>query len=144
MIGPLCLKVIVLLRTFKISSDCHKKHSSLSNAGLFWRSLLPLFRWTYARSVSFLNETSKATRVPLLRQKPTQIFGKTCRKKRLFIFCLFNEYPCSKISTISYVTVEFIGLTWLCKHTKKVRSNQASISVNSCTELYKTQFPQFL
>ena len=33
-------------------------------------------------------------------------------------------------------------LIWMCKHQEKVRSNQASISINSCTELSKTQlFP---
>ena len=33
-----------------------------------------------------------------------------------------------------------IELNWLCKHMEKVRISQASISINSCTELSKTQF----
>ena len=37
--------------------------------------------------------------------------------------------------------MESIEINWLCKHSKKVRSSQAYISVNSCTELIKTQFP---
>ena len=35
--------------------------------------------------------------------------------------------------------MEFIEIDWFCKHRKKVRSSQASISINSCTELSKTQ-----
>ena len=31
-------------------------------------------------------------------------------------------------------------LNWLCRHMKKVRRSQASISRNSCPELSKTQF----
>ena len=38
--------------------------------------------------------------------------------------------------------IECIEINWLCKHRKKVRSSQASISTNSCTELSKTQFPR--
>ena len=36
--------------------------------------------------------------------------------------------------------MECIELNRLCKHMGKVRSSQASISINSCTELSKTQF----
>ena len=40
--------------------------------------------------------------------------------------------------------MDFTKISWLCKHTKKVRIAQASISINSCTELSKTQyFPVF-
>ena len=35
--------------------------------------------------------------------------------------------------------MEFIEFN-LCKHRKKVRSSQVFISINSCTELRKTQF----
>ena len=38
--------------------------------------------------------------------------------------------------------MKFIEFIWLCKQKEKVRSNQASISINSYTELSKTQlFP---
>ena len=38
--------------------------------------------------------------------------------------------------------MKFVELIWMCKHKEKARSNQASISINSCTELSKTQlFP---
>ena len=36
--------------------------------------------------------------------------------------------------------MEYIEFNWLRKHTKKARSSQASISINSCTESSKTQF----
>ena len=35
-------------------------------------------------------------------------------------------------------------IDWLFKHKKKVRCSQASISINSCTELSKTQFSQWV
>ena len=38
--------------------------------------------------------------------------------------------------------MECIELNGLCNHMKKVKDNKTSISVNSCTELSKTQiFP---
>ena len=39
--------------------------------------------------------------------------------------------------------MKFVELIWLCKQKEKARSNQASISINSCiTELSKTKlFP---
>ena len=38
--------------------------------------------------------------------------------------------------------MKFIELIWLCKQKKKARSNQTFISIDSCTELSKTQlFP---
>ena len=39
------------------------------------------------------------------------------------------------------MTIKCLELNWLRKHMKKVRSSQASISINSCTELSKTVFP---
>ena len=46
----ICFKVKVL-KTFKISADCHITY--LSNRGLFWKSLVPIFKRTYALSVVF-------------------------------------------------------------------------------------------
>ena len=38
--------------------------------------------------------------------------------------------------------MKFIELIWLCKQKEKARGNQATISIDSCTELSKTQlFP---
>ena len=37
--------------------------------------------------------------------------------------------------------MECIELNWLCKHVIKFNSSQASISINSCTELSKAVFP---
>ena len=36
--------------------------------------------------------------------------------------------------------MECIELNSFCEHMQKVRSSQASITVNSCTELSKTQY----
>ena len=39
-----------------------------------------------------------------------------------------------------FIGTKCIELKWLCKHFKKVRSGQASMSINYCTELSKTDF----
>ena len=42
----------------------------------------------------------------------------------------------------SLIMWQYTEFNWLCKHRKKVRSRQAYISINSCTELTKTKvFP---
>ena len=38
---------VKVLKVLKISTDCHKKHADLSNGGLFWKSLVPVFRRNY-------------------------------------------------------------------------------------------------
>ena len=48
----MCFKVKVL-KTFKISTDCHIKNVDLSNEGPFWKALVSFFIRTYALSVVF-------------------------------------------------------------------------------------------
>ena len=48
----ICVKVKVL-KTLKISTDCHIKHADPPSGGLFLKSLVPFFRRTYALSVGF-------------------------------------------------------------------------------------------
>ena len=61
---------------------------------------------------------------------------------QFFIFCLFDWWITffKNICTVWYVPMEFKDVNWLCKHVKKVRSSQASISRNPCIELRKPQF----
>ena len=40
----------------------------------------------------------------------------------------------------SLILWQYTEINWLCEHRKKVRSSQACISINSCTELSKTKF----
>ena len=42
-----------VLKSFKISTDCHKKQVDLSNGVLFWKSLVPVFRSFYVLSFGF-------------------------------------------------------------------------------------------
>ena len=51
---------------------------------------------------------------------------KVCWKEYPFIFRLFDLI-------LYYVTMKCIKINWSCKHIKKVRSSQAFISINSCT-----------
>ena len=63
------------------------------------------------------------------------------KEKATIYFCLFDEYHFSNNWALSYVTRECIEINWMCEHRKKVISSQASVSINSCTELSNTVFP---
>ena len=52
----ICFKVKVL-KTFETFTDCHIKTCRSLNGGLFWKSLVPYFRRTYALSVGFKMKT---------------------------------------------------------------------------------------
>ena len=54
-------------KRLKLSLIVTWKHADLSNGGLFWKSLVPFFRRTYALSVGFKQPFQ------MLRQKPTQV-----------------------------------------------------------------------
>ena len=69
---------ILVLSTKKRYSTFLKKafenvqnYANLSNGGLFWKFLVPLFRRTYAVSVGFKMKPLKK-RFSVLRQTPTQ------------------------------------------------------------------------
>ena len=71
--------------------------------------------------------------------KPLRIVVFLCSHKNQLIFCpeLAERSNCS-FSVYLYVSMERMELNSLCKPMKKVRSSQASIAINSCTELSKT------
>ena len=52
----------------------------------------------------------------------------------------FFKHLYTLLFTLWYVTMQCNNLIDCVKHLKKIRSNQASISINSYTELGKTQF----
>ena len=76
----------------------------------------------------------------------------TCSKlttetlEQVFLLLTLNtESPAMSIWWIksnicTHVTMECIELNWSCRHMKNVRSSQASVLINSWTELSKTQF----
>ena len=55
------------------------------------------------------------------------------------LFCLSDESSFSNIWILVNMW-QWIELNWLRKHMKKVRNSQASISIDSCSELSKTRF----
>ena len=67
----ICLKV-KLLKTLKISSDCHIKTFRSLKRRAIWKPLILFFRRIYALSVGFKMKPLRKN-VFLLRQKPTQI-----------------------------------------------------------------------
>ena len=69
--------------------------------------------------------------------------AKMLRESTIY-FCLFDESHFSNTCTLQYVTIECMGINWLCRHRKKVRSSEASVSINSCTELIKAKFSLWL
>ena len=126
------------MKTFEISSDCHLKQVDLSNVVLFWKSLVQVFRRTYALSVGF--EMKPLRKSVFKRQKQLRFYCRTCCKEQPFIFCLFSESPFSSICSPWNVTMERIELNWLSKHIKKVRGSQTSASINSYGELSRRFF----
>ena len=48
----ICFKVKVL-KTFKVSTDCHIKSANLLNGGSFWKSIVRFFRRAYVLSIDF-------------------------------------------------------------------------------------------
>ena len=50
-----------------------QKHTDVSNGGIFWKSLVPFCRITYALSFGFKRKSLRENRFSVLRQKPTQI-----------------------------------------------------------------------
>ena len=60
-------------------------------------------------------------------------------KEATIHFFLIDKSHFANICTLSLCD-NIIHRNWLCKHRKKVRSSQACISINSCTELSKTKF----
>ena len=87
------------------------------------------------------NETSKKSFFPCYDKNHLKFCRKSCRKEQTSIFCLIDGSPFSNTFTLLHVIMEFIEFNSMCKYMKKIRSSQASISINSCTELSKTVFP---
>ena len=112
---------VKVMKTFKISFDFHVKTYRSLNGGLSWKSRVLFLRRAYALSVYF-----KFWKLKICR--------KTCWKEQPFVFCFLEESPHTSICTLEYVIMECIELNWLFKHMKKVRSSQASISINSCSK----------
>ena len=68
-------------KRLKFSLIVTKKHANLSNRGLFWKSLVPFFRRTYALSLGFKMK-------PLRKDQP-KFCRKTCLKEQPFIFTIW-------------------------------------------------------
>ena len=107
-----------------------QKHADHLNEGLLWKSVVPLFRRTYALSVRFKNETSKKKLFPVLRQKPTQILPwNLLNGATIHFYCMFDHM----VWWIYFSNICILNtckeLNWLGKHMKKIRSGQAIIFV---------------
>ena len=98
----ICFKVIVLkiLKTFKISTDCHIKLPDLSNGELFWKSLVPFLGRTYALSVGFKMKPLRKSVFQCYEKNQPKFYRKTCWKKFIF-YCLFDESYFSNICTLN-------------------------------------------
>ena len=118
---------VEVLKTFKISTNCHIKIC----CSLKWRAIFiipsTVFRRTYALSVGFKMKTLRKSLFQGSYKNQPKFCYKTCCKEQPFIiaFYLMNEF--FKHVYFQYVIMECIELNWLCKHMKKVRCNQADI-----------------
>ena len=96
-----------------IFTDRHIKTCQFSNLRLFWKSLLPFFRRTYALSVGLEIKT--------LRKSVFQCLDFYCP----FLLSIWYESHFSNTVLI----MECIELNWLCEHIKKIRSSKPAIPV---------------
>ena len=83
---------VKVLKTFKIFTDCHKKHADLTE-DYFWRYLVPFFRRTYALAVCFKMKSLKKSIFQFLDKNQPIFCRKAYWKEQPFIFtaCLMNH-----------------------------------------------------
>ena len=80
---------VKVLKAFKISTDCHIKTCRSLNKGLYWKSLVPFFRRTYALSVGFKMKPLTKSIFQCYDKNQPKFCGKTCWKEQLFIFTVY-------------------------------------------------------
>ena len=130
------------LKKFKVSSDSHIKTCQSLRGKAILKMPSTVFRRTYMLFLLALRWNLQGKGFSCIKTKPNSNFtinlAETLKKTAIH-FCLFYESHFSSICTLEYVTVESIEINWLCKHRKKLRSIQASFSINSCSQSSKTQ-----
>ena len=78
-----------VLKRFEVSTDCHIKTSRLWNRGLFWNSLVPFFRRTYALSVGLNMKPLRKTIFQCFNKNHIKFCCKTCLKVEPFTFAVY-------------------------------------------------------
>ena len=122
----ICFKVIVL-KMFKISTDCLIKTCRSLKRREFWKSLVPLFRGTYALPVCFeMNPLKKTLSGVKTKGNPNFAVKLVESSNRSFLLSIwwitFFKHLYSLIRGM-----ECVERNWSCKHIKKIRSSQAAI-----------------
>ena len=118
----ICFKVTAL-KMFKFSKLSHKNIPISQMEGLFWKSLVPFCRRTYALSINFKwNLWGK--RFFYVKTKTNSNFALKVAEGINHSFLL----PIWWISFLKHLyclicNMEFIELNWLCKNRKKFRNN---------------------
>ena len=114
----ICFKVKVL-KTFETFTDCHIKHVDLSNGELVWKSLVPIFRRTYALSVGSKMKTLRKTFFDVKTKFNSSFTVKLLKKQP----CIFTAYLMNHVFHTICTIIELKELNWLCKHMKNIRRN---------------------
>ena len=83
-----CFKV-KRLKPFKISGDFTYKYVDLLKVRLFWKSLVPLFRGTYALSVGY--NLNSLQRIFSLKKTKSPFAVKFAERDHTFSVCLMNH-----------------------------------------------------
>ena len=109
-------KYFRVLKTFKVPNDCFKR-SPISQTKDYFEKCFPVKR---QRQTQVLPQN-------LLTGAPVHFLS------IWWINFLKNPYSLTSDS-------QCVELNWLCKHMKKVRRSQASMSRNTCAELIKKHF----
>ena len=80
-----CFEVRVL-KTFKVSKDCHIKTCRSLKRRAFWKSLAPFFRRIYTFSVGFKMKPPIKNLFQCEHKNPLKFCRKTRRKEQSFVF----------------------------------------------------------
>ena len=116
------VKVLAMISTWK--------HVDLSNGGLIWKSLVRVFRRTYALSVGFETKPLRKSVFQCKDKNQPKFCRKTYWKVQPFIFTVYLMNHIFQTSVLLIRVIQcIIELNWLCKHIKKVRSSQPAILV---------------
>ena len=116
------VKVLAMISTWK--------HVDLSNGGLIWKSLVRVFRRTYALSVGFETKPLRKSVFQCKDKNQPKFCRKTYWKVQPFIFTVYLMNHIFQTSVLLICDNGKYKRTYcLCKHIKKVRSSQPAILV---------------
>ena len=114
---------VKVLKTFKISSDCHMKTCRSYKRRAIFKIPSTAFQKSICSFYWIQNKPLRKKMFSCVKAKINSNFAVNLAemlKKPTIRFCEFAESHFTNICTLHHVTMECIEISWLCKHRKKV------------------------